>query len=366
MSDIHEKLTQLVERGRSRADSVVTRIRYEVPQDHIVALRSTRTYVSEDGALRLGFGEQDYLVHTNAIGQLASRCGVPIGYLRDLLVADVVDERARGELVVTESRAWRRQLAARILEAHTSAQSVRARVLVRSVGSQVRGILSDRFRRLDVRPLFDAFAEACAEVGAVPVDGTSTEVRVSVQAIVPKLYEPVPGDPIVLGLDWSNSDFGRAPYEIRVFTLRLLCANGLVGRSEMHQRHLGARLDDSIEWSARTLQSDTETMRLATQDVVRGALGPARVELFLESLRLAASQETNFESAIRRVSKELTKAERNAAASAFDGPDVVNLPAGNTLWRASNAISWIANAESVAAERRLELQELAGQLLPSS
>jgi hypothetical protein len=54
------------------------------------------------------------------------------------------------------------------------------------------------------------------------------------------------------------------------------------------------------------------------------------------------------------------------AASAFDGPDVVNLPAGNTLWRASNAISWIANAESVAAERRLELQELAGQLLPSS
>jgi hypothetical protein len=384
------KLEEVIERGRTQATTVVERIEREVPDDQIVKARAFQFGITPGGAIRLGFaGRSDsghvvdpYTVHPNAASQIAATAGIPYRFLRDLLVSDRVEPIQRIRAVGVEGPAepptvqviqdnrWRRDLAERILNEHFFHSEKRH--LVRSVRDNVRGVLSDRFRRLDVRPLFESFAQACADIGAVPVDGTSTDVRVSVQAIVPKVYElpstahPGEIDPIVLGLDWTNSDFGQAPYAIRLFILRLLCANGMTGQSEIHQRHLGGRLDDRVEWSAQTLEADTKAMRLATGDIVRGSLAPARVESFLASLRAAAERETTFARAITTVGKDLTKAERDAAAAAFDGPDVVNLPKGKTAWRAANAVSWIANSEGVDPQRRLELQELSGRLLPKA
>jgi hypothetical protein len=355
-------LEEIVQRGKARAGEVVQRIRDEMPRDAIVRASAITFAAPDDGGLQVTYGGDVCDLHSNAVGQLADRAGVPTKYLRELLVPDVVETRADGSIHLVRSQSWRRQLAEEILGAHTANSS--ARFLVRAVGHEVRAVLSDRFRRLDARPLFDAFAGACQELGAVAVDGTSSDVRVSVQAILPEIYEPVPNDPIVLGLEWSNSDFGRAPYAIRLAVIRLVCKNGMVGDTEITRRHLGGRLEENIEWSARTLESDTETMRLATRDVVRGALGPARVESYLSHIRAASATNTSFAAAARAVSKDLTKAERERAQGVFDSPDVVNLPPGQTLWRASNAISWLANGDDVGAERRLVLQELAGKILP--
>jgi hypothetical protein len=355
-------LEEIVQRGKTRAGEVVARIRDEIPSDSIVAASALRFEANVDGGLDVAIGDQVYAVHNNALGQLAERVAVPTKYLRDLLVPDVLETRADGSVQVVRSLDWRRQLAEQILGAHS--RNSRSRYLVRAVGPQVRAVLSDRFRRLDARPLFDAFAGACQSIGAIAVDGTSSDVRVSVQAILPQIHEPIANDPVVLGLEWSNSDFGKAPYSIRLVVIRLVCKNGMIGNREISQRHLGGRLDSNIEWSSRTLDSDTETMRLATEDVVRGALGPARVSAYLEEVQSAARETTSFAAAVRHVAKDLTKAEREAAAGVFESPDVVNLPAGKTLWRASNAISWLANGDDVGAERRLELQELAGKILP--
>jgi len=43
-------------------------------------------------------------------------------------------------------------------------------------------------------------------------------------------------------------------------------------------------------------------------------------------------------------------------------PDVELLPAGNTSWRLSNAVSWLAG-QVEDGERRLELEKVAGQLV---
>jgi BMFP domain-containing protein YqiC len=374
-----DHLDEIIQRGRRQAGRVVERIQTEIPDDRIVQTRAMEAQVHQDGRLALGLeGRQigdgflvnPYTVHQNALGQLAERIRVPIRYLRDLMVPDVLEpdpDRPASEGIdqgyrVAQDQSWRRELAQQTLREHLAHAD--ARYLVRSVQQDVRAVLSDHFRRLDARPLFDAFAAACREVGAIPVDGTSSDVRVSVRAIIPRIHEPVPGEPLVLGLDWSTSDFGKAPYAIRFYAERLVCKNGMIGQSEIHKRHLGSRLDDRIEWSAQTLQADTTTMELATGDVVRGALGPARVDAYLASLRASAERETTFAQALRTVGKDLTKAEREQAELAFNGPDVVNLPKGKTQWRAANALSWIANTDGVEEERRLELQELAGKLLP--
>jgi hypothetical protein len=365
-------LDAMIRRGRARAGTVVERIQTEVPDDRIAHARAFGFAVLDDGALELaiagpaeGSEPGRYAVHTNAQAQLAAAAGVPGRYLRDLLIPDqdhIIEVDGGPQTVIDTDNSWRRDLAERTLAEHFRHSNKRH--LVRSVRDEIRGVMSDRFRRLDARPLFEAFAEACAEIGAIPVDGTSTDTRVSVQAIIPRIHEPVDGDPIVLGLDWSTSDFGQAPYGIRGFAARLVCLNGMIGHSEITQRHLGGRLADNVDWSQQTLEADTATMRLATGDVVRAALGPARVDAYLASLRQAAERETTFARAITTVGKDLTKAEREAAATALDSPDVVNLPKGKSQWRAANALSWIANGEDVEPQRRLELQELSGKLLP--
>jgi hypothetical protein len=43
-------------------------------------------------------------------------------------------------------------------------------------------------------------------------------------------------------------------------------------------------------------------------------------------------------------------------------PEMVNMPAGNSMWRLSNAISWVAGTTE-DAERKLEINKVAGQVL---
>ena len=70
----------------------------------------------------------------------------------------------------------------------------------------MRGWLSDRYRRLDSRPFFEALAEEAVRAGAVPVDGVVTETRVALKLVLPEILEPIPGEFLVIGGEWSNSD----------------------------------------------------------------------------------------------------------------------------------------------------------------
>ncbi|HEX8802366.1 MAG TPA: hypothetical protein VF772_27335 [Terriglobales bacterium] len=60
--------------------------------------------------------------------------------------------------------------------------------------------------------------------------------------------------------------------------------------------------------------------------------------------------------------KALQKHEADSVVEAYNSADTVSMPAGNTMWRLSNAISWVAG-ETEDAERKLEISKLAGQVL---
>jgi hypothetical protein len=60
--------------------------------------------------------------------------------------------------------------------------------------------------------------------------------------------------------------------------------------------------------------------------------------------------------------RALPKADQKLIVDAYESGDVVNLPPGNTAWRASNAISWVAR-HTEDAEKRLELERAAGAIV---
>lgn len=343
-----ENLERVVAKGRTNAGPVIERLLSQVPEDRVVTARAlsfgtdgSRPFMSTRSGTQLG-------LHSNALGQAASTFGVPSKYARELAYAGGADN------------GWRRDLFGRVMSEH--AAHAETRHLVRSIGGEARAFLSDSYGRYDCRPLLEAFVSAATRVGAVPYEGVATDLRAQVRAIIPQVFEPVPGEPMVFGLAWSNSDFGVGAYGISAFAIRLICLNGMVGESNLRRVHLGGKLPDDLRLSDATYRKNTDYLASLTRDVIDNVLSTRAIEGRVAMVRAAHAQEVDWRRGFARVSKLLTKGEAEQVKTAFEGTDEVMLPPGRTAWRFSNALSWVANGVE-DPERKLELQRAAGQVV---
>lgn len=339
-------LEKKIAAGRQSATGVFERVHSEAPADAIA--KGKALLFDSQGEVFLNYGSnENQSIHKHALAQLATRAGVPSAYLAEM---------------ANSEEDWRRNLAAEILNRHYHAGATDERYLVRSVKGQVRGFLSDHYRRLDCRPLMERFIEKASALGAVPIDGTMSDTRVSLKAILPQIYEPVQGEVIAFGLDWSNSDFGNGKHAVRAFMLRVWCLNGATMENALGQVHLGRGISDDIELSARTYALDTRASVSALGDVIDATLAPKKIEALCAGIQRADENKVEWRDVRSALAKKLLKGELEAARNSFEGEDVYNLPAGKTMWRVSNAVSWLAgNTED--ADRKLELQRLAGELV---
>lgn len=343
-----EILEERIEIGRKSAMGLFERINTEVPKDSIAKGKALQFGVVGARGFGVFYGDEQRGIHRHALAQFAQRAGVPGQYLAELA------EGADG---------WQRELGAEILNRHYQRGEEHTRYLVRAVKGEVRGFLSDHYRRLDSRPLAEALADEAAKIGAVPVEGTASDTRVAMKVLLPQIFEPVSGEVVAFGLEWGNSDFGAAKHSIRAFMLRVWCLNGATMENSLAQVHLGRGLTDDIELSRRTYELDTRASISALRDVVQGTLAPKKVEALCAGIQRAHDNEVEWKDVKTGLAKKLLKSELEEARKAFESEDVYNLPAGHTMWRASNAISWIAGQKDVDPDRKLELQRLAGELV---
>ena len=103
-----------------------------------------------EGRVQMAMPEGNFNLHGNAISQISEKMGIPAKYLRELSAGDV----------------WQKQLCATILNEH-SGWTERTRVLIRAVGMEVRGVLSDSYRRLNSVDILTAFIrEAGGQIAA--------------------------------------------------------------------------------------------------------------------------------------------------------------------------------------------------------
>jgi hypothetical protein len=339
-------MEQKIEAGRASALALIERVNTTVPADAIVRTRALN-FVDAGNGVQVEVSSDPRAIHRHALGQMAAKAGIPGAYLAEL---------AAGQ------EPWQRALAAHVLNQHFGSGQPADKYLVRSVNGEVRGFLSDRYRRLDSRPLIEAFAEACGAVGAVPVDGVVSDTRLALKAFLPMVFEPVPNEVMCLGIEWGNSDFGAARHTVRAMIWRLWCTNKATMEDSLAQVHLGRQLGDDIQFSQRTYDLDTRASVSALRDVVRGVLGPAKVNTLLDTIKTANEKKIEWKNVKTALARRLLKGEMTQVEAAYESEDVVNLPAGKSAWRASNAISWIAG-KTADADRRLELERVAGELV---
>jgi hypothetical protein len=348
------KLEQLIETGRAKASEVVAHVMNHQPTDRLVRGGQFGFEADPDRdavTVSLPGGEHGAVrqrLHRHSIQQMAQTTDLPLKFIDSLQLA---------------SEPWGKELLAHNLRTLFQNRFARGRYLVRSVNDEVRGFLSDRYRRLDSRPIIEAFATAVQEKGALPYNGYVTDTKVALQAIMPEVYEPIPGEMVAYGLSLENSDFGNGALSIRAYLLRIWCSNLAITQEEMRQVHLGRRLDESMLYSDRTYELDAQTTISALKDVVSGQLNATSLRDRMDSIRRAHEQQVEPGSVREMLKKALCKTETEAVVEAYNSTDTYNLPAGNTTWRLSNAISWVAG-KTEDAERKLDLMKLAGEVLP--
>lgn len=306
---------------------------------------------SGNSRLMMNLPDGQFTMHDNAIYQVAERMGIPSRYLRSL---------AQGE-------PWAILLAAHLLNQH-SEWTQRSRVLVRTVGSQVRGVLSDSYRRLNSVEILTAFVQEAAGQGAVISDAYMNDTKVWAETILPTpITVPTAknGDVIIFaGARFSTSDYGDGAVDMRAFLLNGACLNGMVRESVMKQVHLGSKLPDNLALSDETYRLDTQTTVSAVKDLTKGLFSRDNLMQRAIEIQGASEIEVDFNHELKRLTKDggLLKTEGKEVEKILmrNNPDD-GVQGGATLWKLTQAIT--AHARELTPERSRELHEISGSLL---
>lgn len=331
----------------------------KIAQDYIAPLgvnlkAQERTPVitfSANGHLNLNMPDGMFSLHPNAVSQVAERMGIPTKYLRNL--ATGVE--------------WERQLAAHLLNEH-SGWTQRSRVLVRSVGTEVRAILSDSYRRLNSVEIITAFVEEASRQGAVIADAFMSDTKVWAETILPQPFT-VPtkknGEVIIFaGARFSTSDYGDGAVDMRTFLLNGACTNGMVRESVMKQVHLGSKLPDNLALSEETYALDTRTTVSAVRDLTAGLYSKDTIMQKAIEIQGASEIDVDFDHELKALVRngsllKQEKAEVEKVLMRNDPNDGVQ--GGATLWKLTQAIT--AHARELEPQRSRELHEISGALL---
>jgi hypothetical protein len=336
------KLNRLIEDGRQNAGQVIEHVMNHQPQDFIVKANALQ-FVG-NGGLKVALQNSEFGVHRFALGQIAENANLPVKFLDSLTASD-----------------WGRALVAHNLSEIFKHRDAK-RHLVRTLNGEVRGFLSDSYRRLDSRPIIEAFVSGVRRLGALPYKGIVTDTKVAIQAILPDVFEAIPGEVIAFVLSLENSDFGNGALSLRVGALRIWCDNLAVFEENMRQIHLGRRLDENVVFSQRTYELDTRTTVSALGDIIGVQLNREGLRRRMELLAVAAQKAVDPQAAMKLLKDALGVGQAQAVIDAYKSADIEMLPAGNNAWRLSNAISWVGGKET-DGEKKLELLKLAGRVL---
>lgn len=168
-----------------------------------------------------------------ATSQLCQQLGIPTSYFR----------RCPSELQDVQVNHWLKETRAREAVDDRRRSNGPTHWLIRGKGDLVRGILSERYSRLDNVDLIPVLEPYLFD-GYVIESFSVTEVSFHLRLIRPDSKRLIRvGDEAMAGLHISNSEVGLRALTVDSVVYRLVCTNGLIltvnGKSHLHQRHVG-------------------------------------------------------------------------------------------------------------------------------
>jgi hypothetical protein len=242
-------------------------------------------------------------------------------------------------------------------------------MLVRTVGPEVRAFLSDSYRRLDSEMIFGTHIDEVFQNGGQLSDGYMDDTRIMVESMLPQPIEVSTEKNgiiyLAFGVRIDTSDYGVKALELRQFIMQGICLNGMVRQSVLRQIHLGARLPENMALSQKTYELDSMTTASAIRDLTKDLYGASAIKERMLEIKAATDQTIDPVKELTGLFRagKLFKSEMESVGELLMRNDPMDgLQGDATLWKLTQGITRYANQEDVSAIRRMELQEIAGDL----
>lgn len=346
------KLEFLLNKAAATNQAALQRVHNDTSnvRDYLVPLGQPNVgFDGFEASLELLLDSGRFTFNNHALSQMATKLGVPSGYIRTLVQSD-----------------WGRELTAEIFQKHTDEQCAGKTLLVRAIDGEVRGVLSDKYRRYDHQAVVNTFLSAVDSQGAVFYECVHSETRMFFKCVIPELHyietEHNGVEVLAFGAMFKDSMFGASSQELSLFTLKPVCANGMVGESQMRSVHLGSKIHDEGVLSQETLRYYTEYAQGAIRDIMGSVLNREAIEQRKERIKALGADTIDIQKEVLELPQlGLTKEETDSVFQKLlnSNPDegVVGAP---TLLKLVNAVNSVGNDQG--GERMIELQEVAGKI----
>lgn len=360
-----ERLEARFNIGQREQDKLLEQVANMHIRDRLVPPAKMRFHTDKKPMLFYGIDQAGVDIHPHALGQMCSVAGITKTYVNRLLSGEAWEQELFDHNLNT------------LFQKGTYLDRARnpTKFLHRLVGNELRGFLSRNFNRhLASLPLLRGFVQSCAQVGARPVEATTSSVRFSLKCYLPHVFEPVPGEFVAVGGLWSNSDFGSGRLKVALSTMRISGGTTAVLDDVMSRVHIGSVIQDSdLEVSDETAAKEVDTQVSAIRDAVLSQLAPEPVNRLLEVIAAAHEEHVPWARLKGELSRLLQKTEMADVKKMLETglDDIVDLPPPGrteggdpipTRWWASNVVSWMASKEQ-NPDRQSDLQQLAGEIL---
>jgi len=346
------RLNEIIEKGKASLQKTLEEIQHEFSIREDMAVRPTAIdFLVQDNKIRPVIRDEAYDLTDHSQSQMLNRAGIPASFAQRLI--DLEEN----------------ELLSRNLKRLTDRMEEDG-ILLRRVGTAIKGWLSPAYKRMDAAPIMEAFLKRTMEKGFVPYRGMNTQYRYQISMIQPRIWEPVPGEFVIFGTSLVTGDYGNQSLEIDLLMLRIVCLNLAIGYDMFRKIHLGSRFQMGegdeillIPMSQKTIKLDTDTISSAITDVVDASEN--HIKLLEHKIEEANTKEIKDPKSIydtlrkRGIRKDIVE----QVKTAYDLPQEVEiLPKGNNLWRLSNAISLVAKGVE-RLDDKVDLEEEAMNLL---
>lgn len=302
------------------------------------------------GLIVNGKESAEYTIRPRAHEQMALLNNIPMDYYRRCLTV-------KPALLATQVNTWL-----------SDKEGSDAR-MVRLIDSDVRAILSSRYRRVD--SLF-VLSRALEGLKRTKLDFRIESMDVNderfhLKAIFPTvLGEPKVGDVVSAGVHVWDDEVGRGSYGVAPFSYRLVCKNGATHNIAKKGRHIGRNLDSNEiqQLSQEAVDADDHALGLKIRDLVEHYAD----QHFFETAIVEPMRKALGETLAKDASEAKGKIEELAKAQGFAENETEAIFAeflrANDFSRygLGQAVGFVSQAAETY-ERACELEELAGSIL---
>lgn len=262
-------------------------------EDYVVP--STKMFMSDPETIGID-GLKGFSLNEVAHGQLADKLDIPRKYYNKISGYDGLREQNVNTLLST----------------------AKSKYTIRTIENTARAVLSDKYLPVDnylvmkeVLPVFKKFPEIQIKTSVL------TDRKMYLQAFFPHTQKDiVPGDAVQYGITLTNSEVGLGAVRVESTVHRLVCSNGMIGKSIVNKNHVGRRIEESENmdlFRRETIQADLKAFCMKLTDLIEYNLDMAQVEALYAPLREAAGMMVvNPEETVQKITKRFDLREMEA------------------------------------------------------